>query len=451
VDRWRYKGDVRTMKTNALMVGGVLSAALLLSACQPQVEAPAANQPQNSSGNSSGTVVPGNGQANGRGNGQAPGQGAGQGNTRGTAVPARGAPQAVPTQQVTANASIVADGQLALATPSVLATFATSGKVQVVNVVPGQAVKTGDVLAELDSTTLSNTLTAAQDKLALQQAQIDKSVAPATKFDLDNAKAALRSAYSAYNALKKGPDVNTVDVALRSWNQAKNSLYSSQLSRDTICRFVPGKPDPVHEVEAKKSPDCKSAELGVQDAQASESTAHQKYIDAQAPTTQADLTKSWASVVQAQTSLETLQNGASAQQQALNQVQLKQAQVAVERAKRALNDVKLISPCTCVVQDVTLTPGTNASGGIILVDTASIEFETTNLSEQDVVNVTVGQPATVELKAFSQTFTGTVTAILPVASGTKGTLALFTAIISLDPTNAALRPGMTGQTNIPQK
>ena len=90
-------------------------------------------------------------------------------------------------------------------------------------------------------------------------------------------------------------------------------------------------------------------------------------------------------------------------------VQLAQAQIAVERAQRNLVEAKLLSPCSCVVQDVTLTAGSaSANGSITLLDRSQVQFRTTNLGERDVVNVHAGQAVTIRLKAFDQTFSGKV-------------------------------------------
>lgn len=198
-------------------------------------------------------------------------------------------PTALPTRVVAAETTVTADGVISISTPLVTAAFDATGIVTAINVKAGQTVKLGDVLAQISDADLQTTLTQAQEQLTLQQAQIAKSLAPASASEISTAKAGLSSAYAAYNALKKGPDSATVEAALRSWNQAKNSLYSTQLSRDSICHFTPGKPDPVAEAAAKKEPDCKDAEYGVQQAELREQNAHQQYIDAQAPATQAEL------------------------------------------------------------------------------------------------------------------------------------------------------------------
>ena len=360
----------------------------------------------------------------------------------------RVAPTALPTRVVTATTTVAADGELALFGPVMSAAFETTGKVAVVNVVPGQTVKKGELLAELDSTTLSNTLQQAEQALALQQLQIANSISSTKQTDVDVARANLASAYAAYNELKAGPSTHTVEQALRTWNEAKNSLYSAQLKRDEACGIKPGQTGEEDVKIAKTNTDCKAPDLDVQGAETQVATAYQAYLDAQKPATSDDLTKSWSSVASAQSSLASLLKGATAEQMQVYQVQLSQTQVTVDRAKRDLEKVKLYSPCDCVVQAVNLNVGTDAGSGVDLMDMSQLRFHTASLNEQNVVKLKAGQKVDIRLKAFDKTFTGKVSYIIPLSTSTSDSLALFTAIIELDATDAGLLPGMTGQATI---
>ena len=355
---------------------------------------------------------------------------------------------ALPTRVVTATTTVAADGELALFGPVMSAAFETTGKVAVVNVVPGQTVKKGELLAELDSTTLSNTLQQAEQALALQQLQIANSISSTKQTDIDVARANLASAYAAYNELKAGPSTHTVEQALRTWNEAKNSLYTTQLNRDKVCGIKPGQTGEEDVKIAKTDTDCKAADYSVQGADVQVATAYQAYLDAQKPATSDDLTKSWSSVASAQSSLASLLKGVTSEQMKSYQVQLSQTQVTVDRAKRDLEKVKLYSPCDCVVQAVNLNVGTDAGSGVDLMDMSQLRFHTASLNEQNVVKLKAGQKVDIRLKAFDKTFTGKVSYIIPLSTSTSDSLALFTAIIELDATDAGLLPGMTGQATI---
>lgn len=429
------------MKTNVRTLGwkraGVLAVAMAvaLTACQTAVT----TNTQTSNTAAQTTVIPANGNV-------------ASSAVRSTVVAGSAnatAPQAAQVQAPATQAAVQTlsvDGALALNVPMVTAAFESSGQVTSVNVKPGQSVKQGDVLAALDSTTLNTALATAKEQLALKEAEIANSLAPATTAQINSAKSALSSAYAAYNDLKAGDASTEVEQALRSLNQAKNSLYASQLSRDAECGWT-GKIE-ADKITPPNDPDCKEAQLNVTSAELRVQTAQQNYTDAQAPATQAELTKAWASVLQAQASLASLQTGVSDEDKAIYDLQLAQAQETLARAERNMSEVQLVSPCDCVVQDVTISAGTEAAGSITLLDISQLKFQTSNLSELNVLSVKAGQKATIRLRAFEQTLSGEVESVLPVSSGTSSDVALFTAIIKLDSTDLALLPGMTGAAEI---
>ena len=364
-------------------------------------------------------------------------------------APAGAQAPAQPTRVVSANTVIAVDGALALETPLVSLSFGSSSKVAGVKAAPGQVVKMGDVLAELDKTDLNIALQKAQDALALQKAQIANSSAPATKADIDNAKTSLNAAYAAYTTLKNGPDAHTVEQARISWNQAKNSLASQQLQRDQTCHFVAGKTtDAEMAAQIAGDLDCKVSDRSVKSAEERLQITYQAYVDAQKPASDGDLAKSWSSVAQAQASLAKLQAGTSDTQKKIYELQLQQAQLNVDRAQRDLTNATLVAPCDCTVQDVGLVAGGTGTGAITLLDKTQIKFHSTNLNERDVATIKAGQTVVLRLKAFDKTLNGKVENVLPVSSGTASGAALFTAIIGVDKTDANLLPGMTGQAEI---
>jgi len=371
--------------------------------------------------------------------------------TRESGVPAnitRVAPTALPTRVVTGTTTVAADGELALFGPVMSAAFETSGKVAAVYVVPGQSVTKGELLAELDTTDLSSTLQQAEQALTLKQLQVANSISSTKQTDIETAQANLASAYASYNALKAGPDAHEVEQALRTWNEAKNSLYSTQLSRDKACGITPGQTGEEDVKKAMTNTDCKVEDYNVQGAEEKVASAYQSYLDAQKPATDEEMAKSWSSVASAQASLDSLLNSVTDAQKWGYQVEISQTQVTVDRAKRSLEEAKLYSPCDCVVQAVNLNVGTQAGSGVDLMDMSQLRFHTSSLNEQNVVKLKAGQKVDIRLKAFDKTFTGTVSYIIPLSTSTSDSLALFTAIIELDTIDPAFLPGMTGQATI---
>ena len=111
-----------------------------------------------------------------------------------------------------------------------------------------------------------------------------------------------------------------------------------------------------------------------------------------------------------------------------------------------------MAPIDGTVLAVNVAPGAIVGAGTVVVtllDTAQLQFQTSNLSERDLAQVSGGQEALVTLKSFpSEPIVGTVLRVVPKASGTVGDAATFTAVILLDSTELELLPGMTGRVEI---
>jgi multidrug resistance efflux pump len=117
-----------------------------------------------------------------------------------------------------------------------------------------------------------------------------------------------------------------------------------------------------------------------------------------------------------------------------------------------LENVQLVAPVEGTVLAVNVAPGALINAGVPVVvvqNTAVLQFQTSNLSERDLAQVTPGQTVELTLKTFpNDPLTGMVARIVPEASGTVGDAATFTAVIDLDPTDVPLLPGMTGRVEI---
>jgi multidrug resistance efflux pump len=474
---------------------GLFMTAVLITACQSQSATPTANAPAtgNAQNRPQGAQSAQNGRFQQGQGGQAQGTPQAGGFNPAQLQNAEGTPSAVPTRIINAVTTIPAEGTLALTTPIINLSFETSGKVAQLNVKPGQRVAKGDVLALLDEQTLKDALDQAREQLRLTEAQIKEAAVGtpvrksdidsaqaslntartrlteaqrgAAKTDIDQAKALLSVAQMKLDQVKAGATASEKEAALRSWNTSKNSLWSAQLSRDANC------------ARDQNTVQCKSSQAQVGNAFESERAAYAKYQETLQPPTTDKVRAAEADVSSAQSRLNTLLNQNSPEKLAsyyadvisaearlkqltesqpvtdekkkVTEIQLDNARSSVERAERNLAKAKLISPCDCIVQDVNVVVGSNASAtAVTLVDTGSVVFKTSNISERDLASVKVGNVATVRLKAYDKNFNGKVSAILPQSSGMQGTTAIFTVLIKLDDAKEDLFPGMTGQAQI---
>ncbi len=164
--------------------------------------------------------------------------------------------------------------------------------------------------------------------------------------------------------------------------------------------------------------------------------------------TQRNLANAQQAYLSALSSYNSLKSGDAVRQAEL---QVLFDETTLARAQLDLTNAELKAPWDGMVDQVNIAPGGQVGGtpAMTLVDVSHVQFVTTNLSERDLGPITVGQKATITLKAFpDDKLTGKVSAILPLSGQAVGDAATFTVRIDLDATNLTLRPGMTGQVQI---
>ena len=100
-------------------------------------------------------------------------------------------------------------------------------------------------------------------------------------------------------------------------------------------------------------------------------------------------------------------------------IQVVQAQAALETAQATLAQGTLIAPYDGTVVSLNIVPGQLVQPGQVVAvigDLNHLQIETTDLSERDIAGVQIGQTATIHVKALNQDFTGRVIAIAPMAT-----------------------------------
>jgi multidrug efflux pump subunit AcrA (membrane-fusion protein) len=352
------------------------------------------------------------------------------------ATPAPTAPTAPPQPR---NTVVSAEGVVQTGLPAVVLSADVGAKVVEINVEPGQRVKRGDVLGRLDDTSLRDALQDAQLQLQTLEAQIAQQQTPATEADLASARAALSAAQLNLQVAQRGATPADLEQARIAWEGARASYLAAQVKRDVECGTPLGK-DIIP---------CQLQEAAYGNAYESERNALERYTFLQQPPTPDKIAQARQSVVQARTRLEALEAGSSAEQLGLFEAQKRQARSAVKRAQDNLINATVLSPCDCVVQEVNASVGVVPRGNAFtLIDTAVLQFRTTNLSEQDLGAIQTGDRAVVRLRAFDARLDATVASVVPQSSSEQGSAAIFTVILNLDAGGQTVLPGMTGQVEI---
>ena len=127
---------------------------------------------------------------------------------------------------------------------------------------------------------------------------------------------------------------------------------------------------------------------------------------------------------------------------------LRQATVARDLAAKRLADARLVAPFTGTIARKSVERGATASTGtavLTLVDLSEVEVRV-GVSEADVGQLRVGQPATVEVPALGRTIAGRVAHVGVVADPASRTYAVNVALPN--PTGA-LRGGMVATVVLP--
>ncbi len=160
-----------------------------------------------------------------------------------------------------------------------------------------------------------------------------------------------------------------------------------------------------------------------------------------------------AAIDSAQISLDQVKTGASDAQLKLAQAQVESAQAALDQAQAALNSAQLLAPFAGQVIEVNIHPAEIAPAGqpvIILADPSSYQIETTDLSEMDIHQITVGDPVSITLDALpGVTLQGKVSQI--ALKATPGIEVTYQVVISLDKVPSDLRWGMSAFVKINPK
>ncbi len=392
-----------------------------------------------------------------------------------------------PTRPAPSGTTVLADGQLAAANPALALGFQANGRLLAIHVQPGDVVNEGDLIAELDDAGLQDGVTnaemqAAQAENNLAQAQLslddllnweaDETAVAVAEANLAAAEAGLGQAENQDAAAG-----NSLTSARINLEQAQRNLADAQKAYDTA--FDPGREWELYVTDPfcfpgqdggtipctgapynlRMEAEREGATRGLEFAQENLEVAQAQYNLAAAGLNRDTAVSAAANLANAQQALEQAQRAPRQSEIDAARLRVEQAALALEQsefalaqAQKALADAQLLAPWSGTVLTVEAAPGGMIGAGapiITLLDTASLQFHTSNLSERDLAQIQPGQPAEITLKAFpNDPVSGTVARIAPQASGVVGDAAVFTVMIDLDSANLELRPGMTGRVEI---
>ena len=324
--------------------------------------------------------------------------------------------------------------------------FRTGDRVVEVLVAPGDAVETGEVLAQLEDDDLRAAIVQAETAIAVAEAQLalakvgprSEAIAVA-EAQVGAAEAALAQATAQRNQLLAG----TIEAEIAA---AESDLAAAELGRKTAEDQYDQIEGKVHGwIEEEAILQLHAAEQALEAAhvrlaQARDSAWPQKQ-SANAAVLAAEAQRD---IAQAQLALAKV--GPRTEEIAVAEMSVRQAEAALETAQVALAETELKAPFAGTIADVTIEVGEAVLPGapvIVIADFSPWRVEMDDLSELNVVHVQVGQEAEVRVDALpDRTFHGRV-AEVPLISELKQGDVTYAVVIELDDVgDAPLRWGM---------
>jgi multidrug efflux pump subunit AcrA (membrane-fusion protein) len=358
---------------------------------------------------------------------------------------ALGGAQATPESSipiVETSGTILSQGNLVPRDTAYLA-FPTGGHVSEILVAVGDTVSAGQVLARLgDREQAQANLTAAQLELERATQDLDALNKNASINSLNtwlallDANAQVHLALAAWNDIDTDAYQDRVDDADLKVSEALTELEQAQEDLDTYADLD------------ENNPTRQRYEDALEDAQLAydEAVAAYDQLTINRERTQANLELARAVQVQAQQDYDATRSGPDPELLALAELRLDNAQAQLAAAQSALDLRDLKAPFSGTVVELNLGVGEltgSDSWAVLLADFSAWYVETNDLTELDVVAISLGQGATLNPDALPElSFRGEVTEIANSFSVQSGDILYQVRLRVADP-DPAFRWGMT--------
>ena len=313
--------------------------------------------------------------------------------------------------------------------------FQSAGEVAEVLVQEGNTVAAGDVIARLDRESAEATY---QDALlALERAQInlDELLSPPTDSEIEQAQMAITSAQAA--ASDSSGEATDLQIT-----QAQLKLNQAQESYDNLVY------QRTHNGYTEEGAAQMDAQIGA--ASFNLEIARLQLEELQNPDSSSSQWSASVRIQQAQNSYDQLMAGASDAQVTAAQLQVQSAEEQVASAERALAKLDLIAPVAGTVSALNIAAGDTVMQGATAVSITDLSELLLNapLNELDLDQVSEGMPATVTFDALPDVeIPATLQRIAWIGAENSG-IVEYDVWLLLEPGEARVLPGMTGEATI---
>ena len=368
--------------------------------------------------------------------------------------PTTNAPAAVqPTGEgelpaVRSNNSVIAEGKVIPANDAALS-FSTSGIVEEVLVKAGDRVEKDQVLvrlegnerleaavsgAELELLTAQSAVRDLVDNADLVRANLEMELAIANR-DLDLAEKRIH-----WKDYTRG-DQEQIDIARANYIIAEDAVSEAQELYD---KFDDRDQDDPMRAEV-------FSQLAAARQQRDKALSNLNYLldkpnDLDVGEIDAKLSVARAKVADAQRKLDLMKDGPDANQLALAEQRLKNAEISLKAARAALDELELKAPFAASISSLDVTVGESISPAVpvaTIADFSTWYVETTDLTELNIARIRMGQPAMVRFDAIpGLEIIGRVTSINPFGENRQGDV-VYAVKLQLETPDEQLRWNMT--------
>lgn len=405
------------------------------------------------------------------------------------------APQTVAVSKGDISTSVSASGNVR-ALQSETINWQTSGAVKTVNVKVGDTVTATQLLAELDPASVSQSVLSAQADLADAQKALDDLLNSQTsqveaRQAVEDAQKALVDYTTNYSLTLTTAQsaVVTAQANLTTMTNRRIALNNARASQGTIDAAEANymlMQDKVKEAQRNYNvtsnklkptdPRVAQALIQVSDAEKQRDAALAtlnwylgKPTAADIAAADVNLAQAKATLADAEYNLNLIKDGPDEIQVALLNAKLADAQRAynnikdgpdasdvaaakarVASAQAAVNQAMITAPFNGIVTELKSLQGDQVSNGeeALRIDDLSHLLVDLQVTEVDISNVKVGQPATMTFDAISgKTYEGQVTDVSMIGTSTQGVVQ-FGVTVSITNADAQVKPGMTASVSI---
>ncbi len=367
-------------------------------------------------------------------------------------------------------------------------TTETGGRIVAMHADEGDVVQQGDLLVELDTSSLAAGRNQLEAALATAKANLAKVSAPprpeevaVAEAELLQAKAARDGAYAVWqeaqsivdNPLELNAQIDAargqISILEKDVEAAETELKTAEIQRDEAARNQLNHEAMVMSEVAVKQADAARSNLDAMEAELEGNWRELGVLVAmrdnplglitQANATQTAHEQAEAAVLVAEANLASVKAGPMPEDVAIAEAQVKQAEAALNRIEVQLDKLRLTAPRDGIITDRPSHPGELAMPGSILLNLGDLDRVTLTvfIPATQIGRVDLGQTAQVRVDAYpDEFFEGTVSYISPEAEFTPKNVQteeerinlVFAVKISLDNPDHRLKPGMPADAEI---